>query len=156
MPTIAYCYVVLLSFSHQNRAYLLLSKLSLSNLCRCIEPMLIIAAAMAYGRPPWLSPMDKRAEAMEAKRTLAESAFTQRSDHIALIAGFKAWATAKGREGRRAASELARRAFLSEQVNTGWGGWVGYWVGWVGGYPCSALADAWQGGFSMPMLNVRT
>ncbi len=47
--------------------------------------MLTIAAAMANGRPAFVSPPDKRAEANAAKERLAAAAFVQRSDHLALI-----------------------------------------------------------------------
>jgi ATP-dependent RNA helicase DHX57 len=83
---------------------------------RCVDPMLTVAAAMANGRPAFVAPMDKRGEANEAKRQLAEPAFKQRSDHIALIGAYNAWAGALAAGGRRAAAELAGRCFLSDQV----------------------------------------
>ena len=39
--------------------------------CRCIDPVLTIVAAMAWGKPVFLSPPDKREEANAARKKLA-------------------------------------------------------------------------------------
>lgn len=43
-------------------------------------------------------------------------ALTQRSDHLAVIAAFTAWSSARAAGGRAAGAEFARQHFLSDQV----------------------------------------
>ena len=52
---------------------------------RCMGPVLTLAAAMAYGRPIFYAPPDRRAEAEAAKRALTANAAAAKSDHLAII-----------------------------------------------------------------------
>jgi hypothetical protein len=90
---------------------------------RCTGPLLTIAAAAAYGRPVWVSPGDKRAAAEAAKRAVAAAAYAQRSDHLAIVAAYNGWLSARAAGGRREAAEYCSKSFLSYQV------WACCWVG---------------------------
>lgn len=69
--------------------------------------MLTIVAAMAYGRPVFVAPADKREEARAAKLSLASAApAAAKSDHIALVAAFNAWNQARLAGGWREAAEV--------------------------------------------------
>ncbi|KAK9809193.1 hypothetical protein WJX72_011126 [[Myrmecia] bisecta] len=81
---------------------------------RCLGPVLTIAAAMAYGRPIWQSPPDKRAEAEAAKRSLTGDGAAAKSDHLALVAAFNTWHRALLKGGRREASAVCSQYFISE------------------------------------------
>lgn len=83
---------------------------------RCTGPLLTIAAAAAYGRPVWVSPGDKRAAAEAAKRAVAAAAYAQRSDHLAIVAAYNGWLSARAAGGRREAAEYCSKSFLSYQV----------------------------------------
>jgi hypothetical protein len=69
-------------------------------------PVLTLAAAMAYGRPIFYAPPDRRAEADAAKRALTANAAAAKSDHLAIIAAYNAWAAARLRDGRQEASAV--------------------------------------------------
>ena len=81
-------------------------------LLRCLSPCLTIAAALS-GRPPFLSPSDKREEANAARDRLAAGAV--RSDHLALVAAFNGWHAARERGGRREGRLFCQENFLSIQ-----------------------------------------
>ena len=53
----------------------------------CLEPVLTIAAGMAY-RDPFVMPIDKKELADEVKREFSNGT---RSDHIALLNAYDAW-----------------------------------------------------------------
>ena len=78
--------------------------------------MLTIAAAMANGRPAFVSPPDKREEANAAKRSLAAAAFTQKSDHLALIG-----AAHRGGGG----GHIPVRSWAHPGAGLPWEGWHG-------------------------------
>ena len=76
-------------------------------ICRCLSPVLTIVAAMAYGRPVFVAPLDKRDEARAAKLSLASAApAAAKSDHIASIAAFNAWHEARQAGGRHDAAQV--------------------------------------------------
>jgi len=81
-------------------------------LLRCLSPVLTIAAALS-GRPPFLSPSDKREEANAARDRLAAGAV--RSDHLALVAAFNGWHAARERGGRKEGRLFCQENFLSIQ-----------------------------------------
>ena len=81
-------------------------------LLRCLSPCLTIAAALS-GRPPFLSPSDKREEANAARDRLAAGAV--RSDHLALVAAFNGWHAARERGGRKEGRLFCQENFLSIQ-----------------------------------------
>ncbi len=72
--------------------------------------MLTAAAAMAYGRPVFFSPPDRRAEAEAAKRALAAGGAAARSDHLAVVAAFALWDKARAHGGRQAAAQARARS----------------------------------------------
>ncbi|KAL6770675.1 hypothetical protein ACKKBF_B32175 [Auxenochlorella protothecoides x Auxenochlorella symbiontica] len=78
----------------------------------CLDPVLTMAAALAHGRPMFLSAHAIREEADAARRRLTASVAGSQSDHLALIAAYNAWRAAGG-PGARAA--FARDNFLSQQ-----------------------------------------
>eukprot|EP00775_Hariotina_reticulata_P004412 gene4412-4665_t len=84
---------------------------------RCASPLLTIAAALAHGRPLWLSPApDRRSEVNAARQALAPQAYSQRSDHLAVIAAFNGWIAARTAGGRSGGVDFARQYSLSDQV----------------------------------------
>lgn len=97
-------------------------------LLQCVGPVLTVAAALGTGRPLFSShpPGDLREEADRAKRKIAKSAISSRSDHLALVQAFNAWDGVCGGEDcggssssssssrRRAGKDFAADNFLSE------------------------------------------
>jgi ATP-dependent RNA helicase DHX36 len=74
----------------------------------CLEPVLSIAASLSY-KSPFVSPLERRAEADEAKRRMAEGL---RSDHWALLAAVRRWQGLHDAGRRREAHDWARANFL--------------------------------------------
>ena len=65
-------------------------------LLACLDPVLTIAAAMAHGRPLFMSPRPEEREEVDARRTaLLCEALAARSDHVAMVAAFNGWAAAQ-------------------------------------------------------------
>jgi ATP-dependent RNA helicase DHX57 len=81
--------------------------LVIASLFDCLDPILTIAAAFS-GKSPFYAPVGKREEAQLAKEQFANS----KSDHLALVAMWKAWSHVK--DGPWAAKkDFARRNFVS-------------------------------------------
>ena len=81
----------------------------------CLDPVLTIAAGVGF-RSPFLAPMDRRDEADEAKRRIAENAgAAATSDHLTLVAAYAGWIRAKAR-GRAQERAFLSSAFLSAQT----------------------------------------
>lgn len=59
----------------------------LGALFKCLDPILILAAA-STSKDPFISPLDRRAEASSAKKRWAQNTG---SDHVAIINAFKEW-----------------------------------------------------------------
>ena len=78
----------------------------------CLDPVLTIAAGVGF-RSPFVSPMDKRDEADEAKRKLAGAGAT--SDHLTLVRAYAGWIRAKAR-GRGFERDFLAKTFLSQQT----------------------------------------
>ena len=76
---------------------------------QCLEPVLTIAAGLAY-RDPFVLPMDKKDAADEVRRRLAAGSC---SDHIALLNAYDGYESARQRGGHGAAADYAWRHFLS-------------------------------------------
>lgn len=74
---------------------------------------------MAYGRPVFHSPPDRRAEAEAARRALIAGGAAARSDHLAVVAAFGLWEKARAKGGRRAAAEVCPD---DDQDHCGWPG----------------------------------
>eukprot|EP00898_Chlorokybus_atmophyticus_P002355 jgi/Chlat1/311/Chrsp1S03185 len=87
--------------------------LVLAALLRCLEPVMVVAAAMS-DRSPFVAPFDKRSEADAAKRALAGT--SNKSDHLAVWAAFSGWLRARESGGYRAESDYCSRNFLSMQT----------------------------------------
>ncbi|GMH41213.1 hypothetical protein BSKO_09123 [Bryopsis sp. KO-2023] len=83
---------------------------------QCVDPVLTIAAAMSYGRPMFLSPLAKREEADSKRKELYNPHASSKSDHMAIVAAYSAWAEARIRGGDRAGYAFCRENFLSEDV----------------------------------------
>jgi ATP-dependent RNA helicase DHX57 len=75
----------------------------------CVDPVLTIAAAMSLSRPPFLSPMEQRAEANAARAYLC----TEKSDQLALLRAYEGWSAALNAGGAGAARRFANAHFLS-------------------------------------------
>lgn len=66
---------------------------------------------MAYGRPVFISPLDKREEARSAKLSLVSTASAAaKSDHIAIIAAFNTWKETLQSHGKREAAQACSQA----------------------------------------------
>jgi len=78
----------------------------------CLDPVLTIAAGVGF-RSPFVSPMDKRDEADEAKRKIAGHGAT--SDHLTLVRAYAGWIRAKAR-GRGFERDFLAKTFLSAQT----------------------------------------
>ncbi|XP_002973866.2 DExH-box ATP-dependent RNA helicase DExH1 [Selaginella moellendorffii] len=78
---------------------------------KCLDPVLTIAASMS-GRPVFFSPQDNREEARLAKLRLSG---TSKSDHIALVAAYNGWITAR-RDGWEAEKDYCASNFLSREA----------------------------------------
>jgi ATP-dependent RNA helicase DHX36 len=78
----------------------------------CLDPVLTIAAGVGF-RSPFVSPMDKRDEADEAKRKIAGAGAT--SDHLTLVRAYAGWIRAKAR-GRGFERDFLAKTFLSAQT----------------------------------------
>ena len=64
----------------------------------CLDPVLTVAAALAHGRPVFLSaPPDAQADLERARSAVLRPALDARSDHVALVAAFNGWAKAKSK-----------------------------------------------------------
>eukprot|EP01113_Clastostelium_recurvatum_P050098 TRINITY_DN9407_c0_g1_i4.p1 TRINITY_DN9407_c0_g1~~TRINITY_DN9407_c0_g1_i4.p1 ORF type:complete len:475 (+),score=50.42 TRINITY_DN9407_c0_g1_i4:113-1426(+) len=63
-------------------------------LMKCIDPILTIAATMSY-RTPFLSPLEKRAEAAAAQKEFGLK--SAKSDHLAFLRAYEGWIQAKAR-----------------------------------------------------------
>ena len=64
----------------------------------CLDPVLTVAAALAHGRPVFLSaPPDAQQDLERARSATLRPALDARSDHIALIAVFNGWAKARSK-----------------------------------------------------------
>ena len=85
-------------------------------LLRCLDPVLTIVSAQAFGRPVFWSSPETRTEAEKAKLELVGSNKNSKSDHIAIIAAYNGWRAALSSAGRRAASSYCQKYFLSEQA----------------------------------------
>ena len=83
---------------------------------RCVDPVLTIVAAQAFGKPVFWSSIDSREEAEAAKLKLIGSNKTSKSDHIAIIAAYNGWRRALSTTGRKAASTYCTEFFVSEQA----------------------------------------
>jgi len=77
--------------------------LVIASLFNCLDPILTIAAAFS-GKSPFYAPVGKREEAQLAKQRFADS----KSDHLALVALWKAWSHVKNEHFS------ARKAFCQE------------------------------------------
>jgi len=74
----------------------------------CLNPVLTVAAGMAY-RDPFILPLDKKKEADMVKQGFG---IEHRSDHIAVLNAYSGWMEAR-RRGRAAAREYCWDNFLS-------------------------------------------
>ena len=83
---------------------------------RCVGPVLTVAAAMAYGRPVFVSPPDRRAEADAAKRALTAGGSAARSDHLAVVAAYAMWDKARAHGGRQAAAQARLHACMNPVI----------------------------------------
>lgn len=77
----------------------------------CTDPALTIAASMS-ARSPFISPIDKRNEADEARQAFA----TEGSDHLTTLSAFNQWKEMSKTKGDRATSLFLRESFLSRQT----------------------------------------
>jgi ATP-dependent RNA helicase DHX57 len=83
---------------------------------RCVDPVLTIVAAQAFGKSVFWSSLDLREEAETAKLKLIGSNKASKSDHVAIIAAYNGWRRAFSTSGRRAASAYCTEYFISEQA----------------------------------------
>jgi ATP-dependent RNA helicase DHX57 len=88
-------------------------------LLRCVDPVLTIVAAQAFGKSVFWSTIETRSEA-DAMRTKLVTEMTggssPKSDHIATIAAFNGWRRVVHKTGRKDASRYCTEYFISEQA----------------------------------------
>ena len=88
-------------------------------LLRCVDPVLTIVAAQAFGKAVFWSTIETRSEA-DAMRTKLVTEMTggssPKSDHIATIAAFNGWRRVVHKTGRKDASRYCTEYFISEQA----------------------------------------
>lgn len=78
----------------------ILPALLLSLQLGCLDPVLTIAAAMANGKPIFLTPPpDQQADVAAARAPLLAPAVAARSDHVAVVAAYNGWAKALSKGG---------------------------------------------------------
>jgi len=75
----------------------------------CLDPVLTIAAGLAY-KDPWVIPLERKHEADEVRRRLAGGS---QSDHLALVAAFEGWRRAGGYRER---ADYCWRHFLRQNT----------------------------------------
>jgi len=64
----------------------------------CLDPVLTVAAALAHGRPVFLScPPAEQADLERSRAAIMVPAVAARSDHVALVAAFNGWAKARAK-----------------------------------------------------------
>ena len=76
---------------------------------KCLDPVLTAAACMS-SRDPFIVPTGMRDEAQRARR-----AFSERSDHLAVLRAYQEWRAIIAEEGMDSACRWARDNFLSVQ-----------------------------------------
>lgn len=76
---------------------------------RCLDPILIIAASLAF-RSPFFSPFDKRDEADAVKKSFDTEAG---SDHITLLKAYTGWEKSREQGGNAAQRRYLQDNFLS-------------------------------------------
>lgn len=81
---------------------------------KCLDPLLTIAACLS-GRSPFMSPMDKREEASAARAKLAGNS---KSDHMAVVAAYNGWMSAK-LDGWNSERDYCSSNFLSRETLLG-------------------------------------
>ena len=80
---------------------------------QCVDPILTISAAIAYGRSVFLAPPTARDEARAARSSIIGESQAYNSDHLAVVFAYNAWRGTRSRSGARAARDWARSAFVS-------------------------------------------
>ncbi|KDD72526.1 hypothetical protein H632_c3232p1, partial [Helicosporidium sp. ATCC 50920] len=78
-----------------------------------------VAAALAQGKPIFVSPAEARAEADAARAALAAPVAASKSDHLALVAAYNAWLAVRDQRGRSAATAFCQDNFLSRSAVEG-------------------------------------
>jgi len=84
--------------------FLLNKQFTTGSIFRCLEPILIIAASLAF-RSPFFSPYEKRAEADAVKKS-----FDPLSDHMTLLLAINGWNKSRNKE--QGGSRIAEREYL--------------------------------------------
>lgn len=84
-------------------------------LLRCMDPILTITAALSHGRQIFFSPVDRRQEAEDARKSLLGSSASSKSDHLAIVSAYNGWRASFKKGGRVEASKFCGKYFLSEQ-----------------------------------------
>lgn len=83
---------------------------------RCLDPVLTIVAAQAFGKPVFWSTPDKREEALQAKQSILGPNVSSKSDHIAIIGAYNGWRHVLATSGRKSASMYSAEKFISDQA----------------------------------------
>lgn len=83
---------------------------------RCVDPVLTIVAAQAFGKPVFWSSLDSREDAENAKLRLVGPNRTSKSDHIAMIAAYNGWRKCLSTSGRKSTSAYCSEFYISEQA----------------------------------------
>lgn len=85
-------------------------------LCRCLDPVLTIVAAQAYGRPLWKATSNKDPSLADAKMMLSNEGSAAKSDHLMIVAAFGKWNNARLRHGLKAAKEVGAFPTVNFQI----------------------------------------
>jgi ATP-dependent RNA helicase DHX57 len=74
----------------------------------CLDPVLTVAAALAHGRPMFMSvPPDAQQEVERIRQPVLGPAIAARSDHVAMVAAFNGWCKARSK-GVRLVAQLSK------------------------------------------------
>jgi HrpA-like RNA helicase len=81
---------------------------------QCTDPLLTIAAALAHGRPVFLSPPNQEASVVQSDIICA--ACDTKSDHLATVFAFNQYRRLRGQEGFQAARRWCMESYMSAEA----------------------------------------
>jgi hypothetical protein len=85
-----------------------------ASMLHCTDPLLTVAAALAHGRPIFLSPPNE--EATQAQNEILCAARDTKSDHLAIVFAFNQYRRLRGQEGFQAARRWCLEVSLSAEA----------------------------------------
>jgi HrpA-like RNA helicase len=82
-------------------------------LLQCLDPILTIAAAIAYGRSVFISPQQNREEADAARQQIIGPSIAAKSDHISTVNAFNQYQQIRRDESMSAVWQWCKKSFVS-------------------------------------------